>query len=115
MTNNYSMYGLPEKVEFCKLCVMSNQKPNPIVEFKNSSIERKGIHFKDGICAACTYAKMKEKIDWDEREKDLEKILLDGESRIGSAKSQVDSFVERSRKWGKKFPDAKAYSPPSIL
>ncbi len=49
------------------------------------------------------------------KEKDLEKILLDGESRIGSAKSQVDSFVERSRKWGKKFPDAKAYSPPSIL
>jgi adenylosuccinate lyase len=49
------------------------------------------------------------------KEKDLEKILLDGESRIGSAKSQVDSFVERSRKWGKKFPDAKVYSPPSIL
>ncbi len=47
--------------------------------------------------------------------KELKKILKDGESRLGSAKSQVDSFVARSRKWGDRFPEAKEYSPPSIL
>ena len=47
--------------------------------------------------------------------KELRKIIKDGESRIGAAKSQVDWFLERSRKWGEKFPEAKEYSPPSIL
>ena len=75
MSKNFSIYGLPEKVEFCKSCVMSNQKPNPIIEFKNSNIERKGILFENGICAACTYSKMKENINWKEREEKLEEIL----------------------------------------
>ena len=46
---------------------------------------------------------------------DLQKILKDGQGRIGAAKAQVCSFVERARKWGVKFPDAKDYNPPSIL
>lgn len=75
MLKNFSMYGLPEKIEFCKSCVMSNQKPNPIIEFKNSKIERKGIQFDNGVCAACTYSEMKNKINWKEREKKLEEIL----------------------------------------
>ena len=29
MVKNFSAYGLPEIVKFCKLCVNSNQKPNP--------------------------------------------------------------------------------------
>ena len=41
MNKNFSLYGLPEKVEFCKLCTMNNQKPNPVVEFKNSQIIKK--------------------------------------------------------------------------
>ena len=49
------------------------------------------------------------------KKNDLQKILKDGESRIGAAKEQVSSFVERARKWGVKFPEAKDYSPPSIL
>ena len=28
-------YGLPSKVEFCKKCVISNQRPNSTIEFKN--------------------------------------------------------------------------------
>ena len=44
MKNNYSMYNLPEKVEFCKLCVMSNQKPNPVIEFKNNDNQKKGMN-----------------------------------------------------------------------
>jgi adenylosuccinate lyase len=49
------------------------------------------------------------------KKNDLQKILKDGESRIGAAKEQVSYFVERARKWGVKFPEAKDYSPPSIL
>jgi adenylosuccinate lyase len=48
-------------------------------------------------------------------QKDLAKILKDGEKRIGSARAQVDAFTERARTWEKKFPAAKDYSPPSIL
>ena len=41
MSKNYSMYGLPETVKFCKLCVNSNQKPNTVVEFKNNDNQKK--------------------------------------------------------------------------
>ena len=37
MKNNYSLYGLPEKVIYCKKCVISNQRPSSVVEFKNSN------------------------------------------------------------------------------
>ena len=33
---NTVLHGLPEKVLFCKSCVMSNQRPNSVVEFKNT-------------------------------------------------------------------------------
>ena len=75
MTKNHSMYGLPNKVEFCKLCTMSNQKPNPVVEFHNSDNQKKGIYFNDGICNACKYAVLKKKIDWGKREEELLKVL----------------------------------------
>ena len=44
--NPKSYYGLPEEVKFCKKCVMSNQKPNSTIEFKNN-IESK--HLKEKI------------------------------------------------------------------
>ena len=31
-----TLYGLPEKVVFCKICVISNQRPNSAVEFEHS-------------------------------------------------------------------------------
>ena len=36
-----AMYGLPEHVEFCKRCVMSNQKPNSAKEFKHNINSKK--------------------------------------------------------------------------
>ena len=44
MSKNFSVYGLPEKVQFCKLCVNSNQKPNPVVEFKNNDNLFTSVH-----------------------------------------------------------------------
>ena len=34
MVNTF--YGLPEKVVFCKKCVMSNQRPSSSIEFKHN-------------------------------------------------------------------------------
>ena len=43
MKKNFSLYGLPETVEFCKSCVISNQRPNSVIEFKNSNNQKDGI------------------------------------------------------------------------
>ena len=72
------MYGLPEVVRFCKLCVISNQRPSSTVEFTHKlSDNKKTISFdEDGICDACQFNIQKHTvIDWDQREKDLETLL----------------------------------------
>lgn len=82
-----TFYGLPENVEFCKKCVISNQRPSSTVEFKNDKGEKKKvINFNDdGICSACIYHEEKEKnIDWKEREENLKKLLLKFKSNDGS-------------------------------
>ena len=69
----------PKKVLFCKKCVLSNQKPVTIPEFKHT-INRTGALYmnidKDGICDACKYHSIKYKtISWSKREKELKKLL----------------------------------------
>ena len=72
-----AFYGLPEKVVFCKRCVMSNQRPSSYPEFKHT----KGritptLHIdEDGVCDACRYAERKKDIEWESREKELLVIL----------------------------------------
>ena len=71
--------GLPENVKFCKSCVISNQRPSSVIEFKNTENEQKPtIDFNEnGLCSACEYQNLKAKeIDWEKREKELE-ILCD--------------------------------------
>ena len=48
-------YGLPQKVQFCKECVMSNQKPNSCYEFEHTihSIKKTMVIQDDGVCDAC--------------------------------------------------------------
>ena len=72
MKKNYSLYGLPEEVKFCKKCTVSNQRPISSVEFKSSNAIKKGINFdENGICDACNYTQIKNNINWQEREKKL--------------------------------------------
>ena len=75
--NNKITFGLPKKVIFCKKCVVSNQKPNSTVEIKNQQKVRKStqIFNDDGVCNACIYAEQKKKIDWEQREVELLKLL----------------------------------------
>jgi hypothetical protein len=76
MKKNLSLYGLPEKVEFCSKCTISNQRPRSVIEFKNNDNQKKGIRLgKHKICEACYYNETKKKIDWEEREKKLIKLL----------------------------------------
>lgn len=70
-------YGLPEKVIFCKRCVMSNQRPVSYPEFMHT-LDRKTptLHIADdGICDACRYAEKKEKVNWGQRREALIKLL----------------------------------------
>lgn len=70
-------YGLPEKVVFCKKCVISNQRPASTVEFKHT-LESKKVTMNidsEGVCDACRQAEIKEKIDWNQREEELLELL----------------------------------------
>lgn len=72
-------YNLPEKVLFCKKCVISNQRPNSVPEILHSKESKKPTIFFDeeGVCSACRFAEKKEReINWEKREKEL-KVLCD--------------------------------------
>lgn len=70
-------YGLPANVQFCRACVMSNQRPNSVVEFQHTAESLKPTmrFFDDGICSACRVWEAKRGgIDWAERERELRAI-----------------------------------------
>lgn len=74
ISNQKTKYGLPSQVQFCKRCVMSNQRPNSAVEyFHTHESIKKTIHFDEmGICDACRLTEYKQQtINWVEREKEL--------------------------------------------
>ena len=49
--NDNTLYGLPVKVQFCKKCVMSNQRPGSTIEFKNVKNNKKSlISFNNDGC-----------------------------------------------------------------
>ena len=85
--NSSSLLRLPKEVFFCKECVISNQRPSAVVEFKNTGKEKKPTIFfnENGICSACQYKEIKNtKIDWKERERELESLCDRYRSRNGS-------------------------------
>ena len=85
--NSSSLLRLPNEVLFCKECVISNQRPSAVVEFKNTGKEKKPTIFfnENGICSACQYKEIKNtKIDWKERERELESLCDRYRSRNGS-------------------------------
>ena len=64
-------YSLPNKVVYCKKCVISNQRPRIVFD-------------KEGICNACRYFEYKKKINWNEREKELKDLLDRHRSKDGN-------------------------------
>ncbi len=87
-------YGLPGTVQFCKRCVISNQRPNSAVEFRHTADTKKTtIHFDDdGVCDACRVAEEKARIDWLERERELNDLC----DRYRRADGEYDCLVPGS-------------------
>lgn len=80
-------YGLPAEVKYCKMCVISNQRPNSAVEYQHTKdSKKKTIHFdENGICDACNFAlKKKKTIDWKDRERQLRELCDRHRSKDGS-------------------------------
>ena len=80
-------YGLPQNVEFCQRCVMSNQRPASTAEFRHTINSKKTTLAFDehGICDACRVAEQKNQlIDWEQREEELLKLLDKYRSNDGS-------------------------------
>jgi N-acetyl sugar amidotransferase len=79
-------YGLPADVQFCRRCVISNQRPGSVVEFKSRGEKKPTIAFdEEGICAACRYHDIKEReIDWEEREQALVELCRTYRSKSGN-------------------------------
>ena len=72
MKKLFGKYGLPLKIEYCKKCTRSNQRPVSAQEFKQKAADSKAIVPLDlGVCNACHYAEIKKTIDWKLREKEL--------------------------------------------
>jgi N-acetyl sugar amidotransferase len=79
-------YGLPAEVKFCRLCVISNQRPNSAVEYAHTKQSVKATINLDenGVCDACNFAQRKRKtIDWAERERMLVELCDRHRSRDG--------------------------------
>ncbi|NRF39151.1 N-acetyl sugar amidotransferase [Pedobacter foliorum] len=72
-----AFYGLPTEVKFCKICVMSNQRPTSTIEFKHTKDSKKTtMNFDEhGVCDACRTAEIKDNINWGMREEELVKLL----------------------------------------
>ena len=73
-----TLFNAPREVVFCKKCVMSNQRPSSIPEFRHKP-NREGAKYlkinKNGICDACNHGDQKNEINWEKREKELIKLL----------------------------------------
>ncbi len=79
-------YGLPVDVQFCRRCVISNQRPGSVVEYQSKGDRKPTISFnEEGICAACRYQDIKDdKIDWNVREQELIKLCNEYRSKQGN-------------------------------
>ena len=72
-----SYFGLPNEVRFCKKSLISNQRPNSEIEFKHTIKTKKQTIAIDnnGISDAWKFSQIKNTIDWNQREKELLKLL----------------------------------------
>jgi N-acetyl sugar amidotransferase len=72
-----SYFGLPQKIIFCKKSLISNQRPVSSVEFNhNKKSKKKTLYIdKNGISDSWKYSRLKKKIDYNDREKKLLKLL----------------------------------------
>ena len=78
-------YGLPPKVVFCKKTLISNQRPNSTVEYQHQiNSKKKTIKIdKSNISDSWKYSRIKKKINFKNREKELVKLLNEHRGKHG--------------------------------
>lgn len=60
--NLIELYNLPKEIKYCKLCTVSNQRPRITFD-------------ANGVCSACAFSEVKKtRIDWRQRENELEEL-----------------------------------------
>ncbi len=71
-------FNLPKKVIFCKMCLVSNQRPSSIPEFKHT-VNRKNAKYlninKVGVCDACLQNLNKKKNRLEQKREGIKKII----------------------------------------
>jgi N-acetyl sugar amidotransferase len=79
-------YGLPPEVQFCRSCVLSNQRvaPSRSVQDTPGSVKTTVQFTDDGLCNACSVVANKQETNWEERERALIDLLDRKRSRNGS-------------------------------
>lgn len=84
--NPNTYFGLPQNIEFCSQCVISNQRPNSAAEYRHTAESKKDtIRLEGGVCDACRQAEAKKAIiNWDEREQELMELCDRYRSKDGS-------------------------------
>jgi N-acetyl sugar amidotransferase len=72
-----TLYGLPNKVIFCKKTLTSNQRPNSAIEFSHNIYSKKQTLSidKNGISDTWKYSRIKKKINYKFRENSLLRLL----------------------------------------
>jgi len=80
-----TFFGLGQKIEYCKICTISNQRPVSELEFEHNKLtKKKTIIFDNGICAACQVIEKKNlAVDWDLRKKELKDLCDKHRSKNG--------------------------------
>lgn len=69
------MNKVPYEINYCKKCVINNQRPLASPEHKKKNLKVPTVSFKNGICDACHYYELKKNINWQERERFLVDLL----------------------------------------
>ncbi|MDC1153611.1 N-acetyl sugar amidotransferase [Nitrospinaceae bacterium] len=89
---NIVKYNLPAKVEFCKKCLNSNQRPTTRAEHLIKEDITIPTRFFDGVCEACVIKDKKQNVDWEKREYEFKKLL----DQYRSSKRRYDVVVPGS-------------------
>lgn len=89
-----TFFGLPNKVIFCKKTLISNQRPNSAIELQhNLNSKKKTLNIdKNGLSDSWKYSRLKKKINFKDREKQLLQLLEQHRGKYG----QYDCIIPGS-------------------
>ena len=101
MKKLYGKYGLPLKIEYCKKCTRSNQRPVSAQEFRQKAADNKAIVPLDsGICNACHYAEIKKTMNGDKAKDNADTLKAVIKSMESKRKNTTQLVMKDSHLYG---------------